>query len=277
MKDSDITILVDDTACEGLACEHGLCFWIERAGVPVLFDTGQSDIIIKNAERLGIDPARTKAIVLSHGHYDHTGGLAAVLDVAPEATVYLHPAAVEPKFSRRNNKTRAIGVSDSTRGLINRMDDSGKVVWTQMPTEVAGGLFVTGLIPRTTDFEEIGGGFFADGDCQKTDTFADDQAMFFDSPNGLVVLLGCAHRGVANTLHYAAKLSGKESIYAVIGGMHLLNASVERIRRTIEVFRRYNVRRIGSGHCTGDKAIEEFERAFAERCFRCSAGMRIDL
>ena len=125
MKDSDITILVDDTACEGLDCEHGLCFWIEHAGAPVLFDTGQSGIIIKNADRLEIDPARAKAIVLSHGHYDHTGGLAAVLDVARQATVYLHPAAVEPKFSRRNNKTREIGVSDSTRGLINRMDDNG--------------------------------------------------------------------------------------------------------------------------------------------------------
>jgi 7,8-dihydropterin-6-yl-methyl-4-(beta-D-ribofuranosyl)aminobenzene 5'-phosphate synthase len=97
--------------------------------------------------------------------------------------------------------------------------------------------------------------------------------------------LGCEHGlslwiqydGVANTLHYIAKLSGKKTIYAVIGGMHLLNASAERIGHTIAVFRRYNVQKIGPAHCTGDNAVEQFERAFSDRCLRCSAGMRIDL
>jgi len=277
MKNSSITILVDETAREGLGCEHGLSLWIEYHGVEIFFDTGQSDLVISNARRLGIDPAGTQAVVLSHGHYDHTGGLRAVLDAARQAAVYVHPAAVETKFSRRDDKTSAIGIPDSARELITRMDNSGKVVWTQTPTEVAEDLFVTGEIPQITNFEEIGGRFFVDRDCRKADTFVDDQAVFFDSPNGLVALLGCAHRGVANTLHYIAKLSGKKTIYAVIGGMHLLNASAERIGRTIAVFRRYNVQKIGPAHCTGDNAVEQFERAFSDRCLRCSAGMRIDL
>ena len=277
MKGSSITVLVDETAREGLACEHGLSLWIQYGGAEIIFDTGQHDLVISNAGRLGIDPAGAQAVVLSHGHYDHTGGLSAVLDVAQQAAVYVHPAAMEAKFSQRNDKVSAIGISDSTRELITRIDNSGKVVWTQMPAEVAEGLFVTGEIPRITNFEEIGGRFFVDRDCREADTFVDDQAVFFDSPNGLVVLLGCAHRGVANTLHYVAKLSGRESIYAVIGGMHLSGASAERIRHTIAVFRQYNVQKIGPAHCTGDNAVEEFEKAFSGRCLRCSAGMRIDL
>jgi 7,8-dihydropterin-6-yl-methyl-4-(beta-D-ribofuranosyl)aminobenzene 5'-phosphate synthase len=277
MKNSSITILVDETAREGLGCEHGLSLWVKYRGVEIFFDTGQSDLVINNARRLGIDPAGAQAVVLSHGHYDHTGGLPAVLDVVRQAAVYAHPAAIEAKFSRRDDKTAAIGIPDSARELIARMDNSGKVVWTKMPTEIAEGLFVTGEIPRITNFEEISGGFFVDRDCREADTFVDDQALFFDSESGLIVLLGCAHRGVANTLHYVAKLSGKEGIYAVIGGMHLSGTSAERIEHTITVFRQYNVQKIVPAHCTGDNAVEEFEKAFSDRCLRCSAGMRIDL
>jgi len=272
-----ITTLVDNTARKDLACEHGLSFWIEYGDKRVLFDTGQSNIIVRNAKLLGINLAEAETIVLSHGHYDHTGGLSAVLDIAPQATVYLHPAAVKPKFGRKNSKTREIGISDSTKKMIISRAKNGKVIWTEMPTEVRTGLFVTSRIPRITNFEDVGGAFFVDSDCRRADKFPDDQAMFFDSPKGLVVLLGCAHSGVANTLHYVTKLSGQERIYAVIGGMHLLNASAERIERTIDVFRQYDVQRIGPAHCTGSNAIEKFEEAFSDRCFTCSVGMRIDL
>ena len=272
-----ITTLVNDTASEGLACEHGLSFLIQYAGRQILFDTGQSNIILENAKLLGINLAETDAIILSHGHYDHTGGLSAVLAVAPQATVYVHPAALYPKFSRNNNRVRAIGMPDSAKKAITNKAGSGKVLWTEAPTEVSTGLFVTGQIPRTTDFEDVGGRFFIDRDCREADVLPDDQAVFFKSANGLVVLLGCAHSGTVNTLNYVAGLSGAESIYAVMGGMHLLNASLERIRRTIEVFRRYNVRKIGLAHCTGDEPTEQFEKVLVDRCSRCSAGMRMHL
>ena len=272
-----ITTLVNDTASEGLACEHGLSFLIQYAGRQILFDTGQSNIILENARLLGINLAETEAIILSHGHYDHTGGLSAVLAVAPQATVYVHPAALNPKFSRNNSRVRAVGMSDSAKKAITNKAGSGKVLWTEAPTEVSPGLFVTGQIPRTTDFEDVGGRFFIDRDCREADVLPDDQAVFFKSANGLVVLLGCAHSGTVNTLNYVAGLSGAESIYTVMGGMHLLNASLEQIRRTIEVFRRYNVRKVGLAHCTGNNPIEQFEKALVDRCSRCSAGMRMHL
>ena len=136
---------------------------------------------------------------------------------------------------------------------------------------------VTGQVPHINDFEDVGGAFFLDENCQKPDELLDNQTLFIDSPKGLIVLLGCAHAGVVNTLHYVAKLSGEKNIYAVIGGMHLLNASAERIEHTIEIFRQYNVQRIGIAHCTGIKAVERFKSAFPNQCTMCPVGMRIDL
>lgn len=111
-----VTTLVEDTASvAGLLGEHGLSFWVEYGNQRILFDTGQSELLVENARILGVNLAKTDAIVLSHGHYDHTGGLAAVLDIAPRAIVYVHPAALWPKFVRKSHETQAIGISDSTK------------------------------------------------------------------------------------------------------------------------------------------------------------------
>ena len=272
-----ITTLVDNTASGNFLSEHGLSFWIEYGDRRVLFDTGQSDIIVKNAELLDVNLADTEAIVLSHGHYDHTGGLSAVLNIARKANIYLHAEALKPKFGRKDNETKTIGMSDSAKQVILRMAGNKKVIATKMPTEVSKGLFVTSRIPRITDFEDVGGDFFLDINCNIPDTLPDDQAMFFDSPKGLIVLLGCAHAGVVNTLHYVAKLSGEKRIHAVIGGMHLLNASGERIEYTIDAIRQYNVQKIGLAHCTGNNAIKKFKEAFSDKCFVCSVGIQIEL
>jgi len=274
-KTIEITTLVDNTAKEGFQSEHGLSFWIEYGDRRVLFDTGQSDIVVKNAKLLDVNLADTEAIVLSHGHYDHTGGLAAVLNIARKANIYLHPEALKPKFGLKDNETKAIGMSDSAKQVILRMAGNKKVIGTKMPTEVSKGLFVTSRIPRNNSYEDVGGDFFLDSNCNKPDTLPDDQAMFFDSPNGLIVLLGCAHAGVVNTLHYIAKLSGEKRIYTVIGGMHLLNASAERIEYTIEAFRQYDVQKIGLAHCTGNNTVKKFKNVFSDQCFVCSVGKQI--
>lgn len=272
-----ITILVDNTASGNLTSEHGLSFWIEYSKKQVLFDAGQTGMIVKNAKLLDINLADTDSIVLSHGHYDHTGGLSAVLDIAPKAVVYLHPAALKPKFSKKSNRIRTIGISDSIKKIILNRSGGKKVIWTEIPTEIPSGLFVTGQIPRITNFEDTDSSFFVDENCQKADILPDDQAIFFNSKKGLVVLLGCAHSGVVNTLNYVAKLSGKSSIHTIIGGMHLSNASLEKLENTIAAFNRYKVQKIGIAHCTGTKAIKKFEEAFGKKCFVCSVGKRIEL
>ena len=119
--------------------------------------------------------------------------------------------------------------------------------------------------------------FFVDENCKKTDILPDDQAMFFDTPRGLVVLLGCSHAGIVNTSDYAVKLTGKERIYSIIGGLHLLNSSQERIERTISVFQKYDVQRIGLAHCTGANATRQISNAFPDRCSICYTGSQVNL
>ena len=273
-----VTTLVEDTESgTGLSGEHGLSFWIEYGDHRVLFDTGQTGLLIENAEILGVDIAKADVIVLSHGHYDHTGGLAAVLEIAPMAMVYTHPAVVQPKFGRKGSETRAIGMSDSARQVIGAHAQDQRVVWTEQPEKAMPGIFVTGPIPRITDFEDVGGLFYLDDNCQTADTLPDDQALFLDTPRGLIVLLGCSHAGVVNTLDYIVKLSGGRHIDSVVGGMHLLSASRNRIERTVNVFRKYDVQNIGFGHCTGANAAREIRSAFPGCCFACSTGSRVRL
>jgi len=267
-----ITTLVENTASgAGLLAEHGLSFWIEYGDKRILFDTGQSDILIKNAKVLGIDLAETDAIVLSHGHYDHTGGLASVLNIAEKAKIYLHPAATEPKLSKKVSGAISIGMSDSAKKAIQGRD----VIWTATPAQLFPGIAVTGQVPRTNDFEDTGGAFFLDEDCQKPDELLDDQALFIESAKGLVVVFGCAHSGVVNTLDYISKSTGQNKIYAVIGGMHLANASRIRIANTIEAFKKYEIQKIVPLHCTGQGAVGNFKNAFGDKCIYSGTGEQI--
>jgi 7,8-dihydropterin-6-yl-methyl-4-(beta-D-ribofuranosyl)aminobenzene 5'-phosphate synthase len=272
-KDIRITTLVDDTALGGgLLAEHGLSFWIEYGDKRILFDTGQSDILIQNAKTLGINLAETNAIVLSHGHYDHTGGLPTVLDIASKAKIYLHPAATEPKFSRKVPGAKSIGMSHLAKKAVQKRH----VIWTATPAQIFPGMSVTGQVPRLNNFEDVGGAFFVDENYQKPDELLDDQTLFIESAKGLVVVLGCAHSGVVNALDYISNLTSRNKIYAVIGGMHLLNASKERIEQTITIFRKYNIQKFGFAHCTGANAAKRFSDAFKDRCFSCSAGTLVN-
>jgi len=253
--------------------EHGLSFWIEYGDKRILFDTGQSDILVQNAKTLGINLAEVNAIVLSHGHYDHTGGLSTILDIAPKAKIYLHPAATEPKFSRKVLGVKSIGMSHLAKKAVQRRH----VIWTATPAQIFPGMSVTGQVPRINNFEDVGGAFFVDENCQKPDELLDDQTLFVESAKGLVVVLGCAHSGVVNALNYISNLTSRNKIYAVIGGMHLLNASRIRITNTIETFKKYEIQKIVPLHCTGQKAMGDLKNAFGDKCSFLSAGGQIIL
>lgn len=273
-----VTALVDNSVSgRDLQAEHGLAILVQRGEDRVLFDAGQSELVARNARTLGVDLERLNAIAFSHGHYDHTGGLTSVGKLAPRARLYLHPAAVNARYAPNPQAvgpgSRALGMSTAGAELIRGAGTA--VVWTTQPTEIAEGFFVTGEIPRRTDFEDAGGRFFLDADCRQPDPFADDQALFFDTHEGLVVILGCAHAGVVNTVEYIRQIAGGRPIYALLGGMHLLNAREERLRQTVDAFRRWEVQRIAAGHCTGLPAIVRLWSSFPERCFAWAAGSRM--
>lgn len=272
-EDINITILVENTAHnDSLKAEHGLSFWIKYGDKKVLFDTGQSESISYNAKVLDIDIAKTNVIILSHGHYDHTGGLHAVLGITSKAKIYLHPAATESKFSRKNSKAKYIGVPDSAKKAI----QDSTIIWTATPAKIFPGMLVTGQVPRMNDYENVGGLFFADENCRKPDKLLDDQALFIESSKGLIVIFGCGHSGVVNTLDYVSQLTGYKKIYAVIGGMHLLNANSIRIAKTIEAFKQYQVQKIVPLHCTGQKAMGSFKKVFGDKCLFSGVGGQIN-
>lgn len=269
-----ITVLVENTAeGQGLLAEHGLAFWIEAGSQCVLFDTGQGGALLNNAYRLDLSLSRIDTIVLSHGHYDHTGGLADALRGNRPTAIYAHPDALKPKFARNQDGTsRSIGIPDAAQQALNGRRD--RLVLIKKPTPLAGGLTATGPVPRVTDFEDTGGPFFLDARCEQPDPLTDDQALFFESAQGTVVLLGCAHSGVVNTLRYVQQLTGGRPLHAVFGGMHLVGASPHRLERTIDELRKLNIDRLGPAHCTGRAATIALWNALPDRCVPCHVGTK---
>jgi 7,8-dihydropterin-6-yl-methyl-4-(beta-D-ribofuranosyl)aminobenzene 5'-phosphate synthase len=267
-----VTVLVENTVTgRGLRAEHGLAYHVQTGGHSVLFDTGQSDLLSHNASELGLPVAEVEAIALSHGHYDHTGGMVVARALAPGAWLYLHPAAVESKYAGNPDGTsRSVGMTEAA--VQSLRDAEGAVVWTLKPTEICEGLFVTGEIPRQTVFEDNGGAFFLDEGCAKRDPLVDDQALYFDTRDGVVVLLGCAHAGVVNTLQYVRAITGGRPIHSVLGGMHLLEADKERIEQTFASIRALDVRQLGPAHCTGVMPTARIRTEFADRCVVCAVG-----
>jgi len=267
-----ITTLVENSVnVAGLRAEHGFSLLVRSGGKKLLFDTGQSDLLLHNAQKMGLLLEDVDAVALSHGHYDHTGGIETICQSAPLATFYAHPSVLGPKFAANSDGTaRFIGLAPNSVQLLRKPER--KVVWTTKPTEVLPRFFVTGEIPRTNLFEDTGGRFFLDAGCTRPDQLLDDQALYFDTEAGLVVILGCAHAGVVNTLAYVRDLTSARPFHAVIGGMHLCGAGPERMRATIEAIRRWTPKHLILGHCTGSSATAQLWAAFPGCCSGCPVG-----
>jgi 7,8-dihydropterin-6-yl-methyl-4-(beta-D-ribofuranosyl)aminobenzene 5'-phosphate synthase len=267
-----IAILVENCVRGSrLLAEHGLAFWIEADGESIVFDTGQGQVIGHNAEQLEIPLNTARYVVISHGHFDHTGGLDQVLGPGREVDLFIHPAALHAKYHRSDQPPhRNIGISKLDEAVLRGW--VRKLVWTREPVEIMPAVFVTGEVPRRNDFEDTGGPFYLDPECQTPDPLVDDQALFIETPAGIVVVLGCAHAGVVNTLDYIAQLTGRQQFAAVLGGMHLVHANDVRLEATVAALRRYDVQQIGAAHCTGLPATVHLWSQLPGRCFECSVG-----
>ena len=272
-KTATITILVDNRGALGLVTEHGLSLHIRTAGQTVLFDTGQSDACVNNSRSLGLDLSQLDAIVLSHGHYDHTGGLCSVLGLARRAELFCHPAAVSPRYAVRDHQPKPLHMPRPSMAALDRLPEE-RLHWVQQSLRLAGTIGLSGPIPRQTVDEDTGGPYCLDTGGHRPDPIDDDLALWIDTPTGLVVCVGCAHAGLVNTLVQVQRLNGGRRVRAVIGGFHLLSADERRIKATIDALQALAFDEIVPCHCTGEAAVEALVAAFGERCRPGAAGMR---
>jgi 7,8-dihydropterin-6-yl-methyl-4-(beta-D-ribofuranosyl)aminobenzene 5'-phosphate synthase len=270
-----VTALVENTAGTfAVAGEWGLALWIEADNHRILCDTGQGNTLLQNARLLGIDLAAAEALVISHGHYDHTGGIAKLIGAGFRGKIYMHPAALSGKYQReRTPPNRHIGIPAlSEQMLRERISD---VVESVGLTEIAPGIIVTGAIPRKKAYEDIRDSFFLDENCTRPDPLIDDQALLIETPGGWAVITGCGHSGLINTLNYAKELIGNGRIIAVIGGLHLFRASVECIAATIEDLSAFGIELIAPCHCTGFEATGALQSKFGHRVVALRAGLTV--
>ena len=195
-----ITTLTENTVpmSKGLIGEHGISFLIETDSNKILFDTGQGLALINNAMVLGVDLKKINTVVLSHGHYDHTGGLKNLLEYNAGFTLFAHPESFSNKLAELNGKYLPIG-SPVDMNLLEKKGVNLRL--GEKPSEIAPGIIASGKIPMQTEFENIEPVFFKK---YKTkiipDDLADDQVLIINSEKGIIVLLGCCHRGLINTL-----------------------------------------------------------------------------
>ncbi len=262
-RSTTITVLVENAASiPGLRGEHGLSIHVSTPGGAYLWDTGQSGLVTENADILGVRLDSIDAVALSHGHYDHTGGLAHVLERSGGCVVFGHPAATGRKLGGRQSSGGAVREIGMPFGIEKLKALGADLDLSAEPREIGPGVSLTGEIPRTSGFEDAGGSFFLDDALTKPDIVPDDQSLLLDTDAGHVLLLGCCHAGLVNTLNAVENTRGVREFALIAGGLHLLHADEERIGRTLDALGRFEVREWRLGHCTGVEAFCRFRSAF---------------
>jgi 7,8-dihydropterin-6-yl-methyl-4-(beta-D-ribofuranosyl)aminobenzene 5'-phosphate synthase len=201
---------------------------------------------------------------LSHGHYDHTGGLPAAIQKRTDLNVYFHPKIFRQRYAADQQGTRSIGIPASAVQAIEELPGrclkpvSGSV----RLTDAVG---ISTPIKRETDYEDTGGAFFLDSGASSPDPIEDDLAAWIMTDTGVVVIVGCCHAGIINTITQVRRITGESRIRAIIGGMHLLHADYRRLDPTMAALQTISPESVIPCHCTGERATAALESAFGER------------
>jgi len=281
----NVTCVVDDAVQRSSAFwgEHGVAFLIETEGRRVLFDTGQSStVLLHNLELLGVDPATIDALAISHAHYDHTGGLPALLDcVRPSTPLYANPDLFRERFSSREGQPRSVGLSLTRKEMAAQLT----LHLSEAPQEIVPGVWTTGEMSDRPDPEGSSTYHLVrKGDSFVADSYRDDMALVVDmsegggSGNRLALLCGCCHAGLLNTLAHMQR-TFERPVAAIAGGLHLTSATADHLKRVGEVLiETESVQRVYPNHCTGETAFVALTLSLGPSIVRpCPAGTVLDL
>ncbi len=252
----ELTVLCDNNTLidRYFLGEPGLSFFIEDNDTRVLFDCGYSDVFIKNARKAGINLLNLDYIVLSHGHLDHTWGLQHLITLYLEAETEDQPR-LRPKLIAHPDVfcTRAVDGLDQIGSLLTpeKLESHFPLQLSKDPVRLNNNLIFLGEIPRTLKFEDADpvGERYAGG-AWIEDTLPDDSALAWTSDTGLVLITGCAHSGVCNTVRRAQQVCGTERVRSIIGGTHLLETSPERLQQTADFLANLELESLYACHCT---------------------------
>ena len=271
-----ITTLVENTVNKpDLIAEHGLSFLLETDDETILFDTGQGYTIRHNAEKMGVDLSKVQKIILSHGHYDHTGGLEKVVDLTGNVDIYSHPNIFDKKYAKEDDGARYIGTPFTKESLESK---GARFHLNRESIQVTINIRTTGEVERKTDFE-IGSDrlcVMQEGKLVKDDLM-DDLSLIINGQERISVILGCCHVGIINTLYHIQKMTDNSPIDMLVGGIHLIGVADEKIDKTIELLKEFNIKKLALCHCTGMKAMPKLSQTFGNKLLFNNIGTRLEL
>lgn len=256
----------------GVMAEHGLSIYIEADGKKILFDAGATELVVENAKTLGIDLADIDLAVVSHGHYDHTGGFPAFCRRNEKAPIYIHKNAFRRSFGLVDGKPEkelsAIRWSEAElEELQNRL------VFTDGPQWITENICITGTVPLAEGFEPTENFYYYnDAGQMVTDDMSHEQCLVIRQEDGLYIFSGCSHRGVISALNACKAMFPGERVAVLAAGMHLYSASDEDRASVMDQVIAEDLDMVMPVHCTGIRAICDLKTALGEKCVIATAG-----
>ena len=274
-----ITTLIENNTDENnlLSSEHGLSLYVEINGINILFDTGQSGEFIKNAEKLNINLNTLDYVIISHGHYDHSGGFRKLAQEKNKSFKFIvGNVFFNEKYKLLEEGKYKFNGNSFSKTLINENNIDIKYV-TKDSFSINKEILIFSNFGKNNEFEILNKKFYIKNDEEYiSDDFSDEIALVLKHEKGLIVILGCSHVGVVNILETIIKRTGM-NIYCVIGGSHLIEADELRIDKTIKFLKENNISMLRLSHCTGDNAVGELECAFGEKFMYNNTGNIIEI